>query len=92
MRRKSLTPEEVNEFNPSYDNPLTVKCNDKVFTGKLKAIKIISPVIKGRLTILDRDGEIGTMAVRSLRHYPSQKTPLKKVGQGLSNPKTFTLM
>lgn len=76
-----LTVEEVNEFNPTVDNPLIVKCDDGNFTRELSEIKIISRSVNGRFSIIDRDGDLTIINEKNLCHYPSQEKPNTKMVQ-----------
>lgn len=79
MKNKNrLTVEEVNEFKPSFYNPLEVECDDGWFTRGLKKIKIITPIVNNYFTFIDSLGSFSILNISGLEHYPSQKTEREK--------------
>ena len=81
MKKERLTVKEVNEFNPSLDNPLRVECDDGKFTLDLRCIEIVSPLVGNGFFVINNDGHLSTLHVDSLYHYPSQKQPSTKMVQ-----------
>lgn len=79
MKNKNrLTVEEVNEFKPSFYNPLEVECDDGFFTDTLKIVKIITPVLDDYCICINTNDEFKNIPTVSLKHYPSQKQEREK--------------
>lgn len=78
MNPNRLTLEEVNEFNPTMDNPLVVECDDGYYLSELKNIKIVSRVHKGRFIFISSSDKLDYSYAYALGHYPSQKQPAIK--------------
>lgn len=76
-----LTEEEVNEFNPTMDNPLVVTCDTGAYDSQLKRIQVISRVVDGRVAILNANGFLAILHTLHLKEYPSQKKPTTKMVQ-----------
>ena len=75
MQKKRLTIQEVNDFKPTYFNPLVVECDDARFSDELSRIRIISPVNNGFVGVVCNYGKAFNLPIRFLHHYPSQNQP-----------------
>jgi len=75
-----LTVKEVNDFKPSFDNPLVVECDDGTYdTDSSKEIKIISPEVGNYFSTINNHGFLDYLSNSSLHHYPSKIQPKEKV-------------
>ena len=79
MRKERLSIKELQEM-PKEAFPVTVECDDYEYTGHLKKITILSPVLaRSHLATIDNDGVMYPFYYENLHHYPSLKPEVKKV-------------
>lgn len=78
MKRRRMTIEELKELNPSMENPVELECENGFFTDDFKKVKVIGPIYKDRVIILDLGDNLNYLSYVSLYHYPSKK-PEKKL-------------
>lgn len=73
MNKNRMTKEEVNEFKPSYYNPMTLVADTYSRSPCLDLIQIISPVHEGTISVIDKKGELSLIPVSYLVSFPSFK-------------------
>ena len=73
-----MTVEELNSLKPSYDNQITLECDDGEYSAHLKIIKVVTPVVKDAFSVLDRDGDLRILYTPNLHHFPSLKPETEK--------------
>jgi len=68
-----LTTSEVNGFRPSAENQLFVVCDTGKFSLFGNQIRIISPVIEGKVSFIGSEG-LGVLLEEDLVEFPSLNT------------------
>lgn len=79
MNPDRLTAKELNDFKPTYESPFITSCDDGAFENELKVIKIITPVISGRVVFINENCEIRHAESDILHHYPSKIERLRTI-------------
>ena len=71
MKKKRMSKEELDRLQPTYYNSVELKCDTGYFTGDFGKIKIISPVVDGAVSVIDRKGDLCAVGTEILEEYPS---------------------
>lgn len=74
MKKQRLSIEELQEM-PKEAFPVTVECDDGMFTSNCKRVVILSPIVDAtnKLAITNFYGNYAALAAVELVHYPSMK-------------------
>lgn len=78
MRKERMTVEELNSLNPSYENQIRMVCDDGFFKDMLKVVRVISPCVGDRFSIITNNESIDYLPIGSLAHYPSLRPEKKR--------------
>lgn len=72
MKKARMTVKELKELKPSMENPIELVCDDGYCEKWHTSIKIVA-VQRDMIAVIDVDGDLGTLGIGCLAHYPSLK-------------------